>query len=129
MASSFRGQDIFGSGPHRFAVGRRGLAVVPLWVLNGVGFNDGSGSVALGEVDFEVVVRGRLVGATEAQLWTRREGVRGEATMPVKVGALVDLDGRSWAGMTMIRYEEAGPIERGRVWSVRYTATFRRLAS
>lgn len=127
--SSFRGLDLFGSGPHRFLVPQRSLVVVPLWVIAGIGFNDGSGSTVLGERELRVEVRGRLVSTTEAGLWALREAVAGQATLPQQSGALVDNDGRAWAGMTLVSYEEFGAIDRGRVWSVRYLASFRAITN
>lgn len=123
--SSFRGSDIFGSGPHRFVVPRRSLSVVPLWVIGGTGYDDGSGSVVTGEREVRVDVAGVLTASTEAGLWALRGVVAGEATLPQKEGDLIDNHGHTWADMTLVNYEEFGAIKRGRVWSVRYRATFR----
>lgn len=129
MVSSFRGLDLFGSGPHRFVVPERGLVVIPLWVIGQVGYDDATGSVVLGQRELIVRVEGRLVSANEAGLWALRQAVAGEADTPQTKGALVDNDGRSWADMTLVSYEEAGPRDRGRVWSLGYTATFRRVTN
>lgn len=127
--SSFRGLDLFGSGPHRFVVPERALVVIPLWVIGGTGYDDATGSVVLGERELIVEVRGRLVAADEAGLWALRAAVAGEADTPQTTGALVDHDARSWADMTLVKYEETGALDRGRVWSVGYLATFRRVTN
>lgn len=127
--SSFRGLDLFGSGPHRFVVPERALVVIPLWVIGSTGYDDATGSVVLGERELIVEVRGRLVAADEAGLWALRAAVAGEADTPQTTGALVDYDARSWADMTLVKYEETGPLDRGRVWSVGYRATFRRVTN
>lgn len=123
--SSFRGLDLFGSGPHRFVVPERALVVIPLWVIASTGYDDGSGSVVLGERELIVEVHGRLVAAGESGLWALRAAVAGEADTPQTSGALVDNDGRTWSDMTLVKYLEAGAIDRGRVWSMGYVAVFR----
>lgn len=123
--SSFRGLDLFGSGPHRFAVLERGQETQPLWRL----FDNPllPGSQAIGDRDFGVVVTGRLVAGTEAALWALREAVAGEAEFADGVGTLVDNGGRSFAGLRLVSYVEEDRVDRGRVWSVGYTATFARV--
>lgn len=125
--SSFRGNDIFGSGPHRVTAPARELLVIPRWVQFQQPFDDGTGSEVIGAKEPIMTVSGRLVGVDEASLWVRREAVASEAELPQVQGDLVDNDGRVWSGMTLISYEELGPVDRGRVWSVRYRATFRRV--
>jgi hypothetical protein len=56
MPSSFKGLDLFGSGPHRFASLREGTLVVTGFALGG----SSPGGVALGLVDVEVRVLGRV---------------------------------------------------------------------
>ena len=123
--SSFRGNDIFGSGPHRVTAPARELLVIPRWVQIGFPHDNGQGSEVLGAKERIMTVSGRLVASSESSLWTLREAVASEAELPEKQGDLVDNLGHTWPGMTMISYEEHGPVDRGRVWSVRYTATFR----
>jgi hypothetical protein len=123
--SSFRGEDLFGSGPHRFSVARRGVEVVPVSVVSGDPLQPGS--IAYGDREVIVEVRGRLVAATEALLWGLREAIVDEARFSLGSGMLVDTRGRSWDGMWFIRYEEKGTVDRGRVWSVGYEAAFRRV--
>lgn len=121
--SSYDSADIFGSGPHRFEVGRQGQQVVENWRI---GFSPPNGSTAQGLVELVVRVRGRLVGATDAELWARRDAVVAKLTDPPTVASLVDGFGRTWAGMSLVSYEELGPAGKGRVRSVGYVAEFRR---
>lgn len=126
MASSFKGLDLFGSGAHRFVMSRQGLYAVPLSVVGGNPAQ--AGSAWFGDLEPEVHVLGRLVAASESALWTLRDAITAQsdsANTPVP-GTLVDAHGRSWASMSLYRYEEIGPVDRGRVWSVGYTARFRR---
>ncbi|MFI4898389.1 MAG: hypothetical protein ACIARR_11245 [Phycisphaerales bacterium JB059] len=126
MGSSFKGLDLFGSGPHRFVMGRQGLYAVPLSVVSGDPAQ--AGSSWFGDLELEVHVLGRLVGESEGALWALRDAITAQAessNTPV-AGTLVDGHGRAWDSMSLYRYEETGPTDRGRVWSVGYVARFRR---
>jgi hypothetical protein len=126
MGSSFKGLDLFGSGPHRFVMGRQGLYAVPLSVVGGDPAQEGSSW--FGDLELEVHVLGRLVAESEASLWALRDAITAQAessNTPVP-GTLVDGHGRVWESMSLYRYEETGPTDRGRVWSVGYVARFRR---
>ena len=119
MTASYKGQAIFSSGPCRFAVGRRGVVLRPYLAI---------GVPAPGS---EVVVRGRLTGTSESQLWSRRDAVvalldPGVPPSP-DPGTLDDGAGRTWSDMMFWSYEEGETVDRGRVRSVAYTARFRRL--
>jgi len=123
MSSSFKGIDLFGSGPYRFAMNKQGLFVVALRA-----FGDSSipGSAAFGDLELEVVVRGRLMAATEAALWVLRDAITAQAIFPASSGTLIDQHGRSWASMTLVAYEENDRVDRGRDLSVGYEARFRK---
>ncbi|MFG0305680.1 MAG: hypothetical protein ACF8Q5_05645 [Phycisphaerales bacterium JB040] len=125
--TTFRGIDFFGSGPHRVVQGAREQTLVAYWVIFGQAYDDSTGTESQGDDDVVVTVRGRLVGATEADLWDAREALMAEVQrgVPAKRGDLVDADGRVWADLVLVGYAEDGPIDRGRVWSVGYSATFR----
>lgn len=126
MASSFKGLDLFGSGAHRFVMSRQGLYTAP---LSAVGGNPAQpGSAWFGDLEREVHVIGRLVAAGEATLWSLRDAIvaQADSTSTPVPGTLVDSHGRTWASMSLYRYEETGPVDRGRVWSVGYIARFRR---
>jgi hypothetical protein len=123
MSSSFKGLNLFGSGPHRFAMNKQGLYVV---ALRAFGDNSIPGSAAFGDLELEVVVRGRLVSATEAGLWTLRDAITAQAVFPATAGTLIDHHGRSWASITLVAYEENEQTDRGRAISIGYEARFRK---
>ncbi len=122
MGSSFKGLDLFGSGPQRFTLGRQGHLV-----LTDLSFGiTGPGTYPYGLLELDVLVTGRLVAATDAALWAVRDAIVGAfETLPTP-GTLVDLHARSWTEMSFIRYEEQETVDRGRVVSLGYVATFRR---
>lgn len=124
MSSTYKSQDIFGSGPHRFTEGERGLFVVGNSALAGV---PAPGSTALGVQETEVVVTGRLMAATDSALWTIRDAITALLVFPQTPGTLVDHHGRSWANMTFISFEVDDRTDRGRDVSIGYTAVFRDL--
>ncbi len=124
MASSFKSKSLFNSGPHRFALGRQGHLV-----LNELYFGIiDPASAPYGLLELDVIVTGRLVAASEAALWTARDAVTAELEDSPSGGTLVDEHGRTWADMVFMRYEEADRVDRGRVWSIAYVATFRNFA-
>ncbi|MBI1190679.1 MAG: hypothetical protein GC200_08390 [Tepidisphaera sp.] len=120
MSSSFKGLDLFGSGPHRFSVGPRGQLITANF------FNGGgdAGSTLQGLIAWQVVVKGRLVAASEAALNALREAVLAQLEATPTPGDLVDTHGRTWSGMSFVTFQEGDRVDRGRVWSVSYTATF-----
>ncbi len=123
--SSFKGRNIFGSGPHRFAVGKQGQQTLPALYFQVIA----PATTPIGLVELEVVVKGRLVASSDAGLWTLRDAVVAELENVPSPGTLVAADGRSWSEMTFIGYVEEDRVDRGRVRSVGYTATFRRFQS
>ncbi|MBL8760365.1 MAG: hypothetical protein JNL50_03600 [Phycisphaerae bacterium] len=123
MASSFKSKNLFGSGPHGFAVGVQG-ELAPLNISMGIG---DAGSTLLGLLELNVTVEGRLVAASEGALWALRDAVTAELAHPPTAGTLVDSAGRTWTDMTFISYTET-PVARGRAWSVGYKALFRKMA-
>ncbi len=125
--STFRNKNLFGSGPHVFSFGPRGLESQPQWRLLGDSFSPGSG--VIGALELEIVVTGRLVAASEAALWTLREAVVAEASPTLMGGTLLDNSGRTFLDMRLASYEETGGVVRGRAWSIGYAARFRRFAA
>jgi hypothetical protein len=121
--SSYRGLDLFGSGPHRFYFGRQGY----LLTLDFFGGGSGGGSTAQGLLDLDIFVRGRLVATGEPSLWILRNAIRAELTVSPPVGTLIDNAGRPWANMSLVQYSERGRRDIGRVYSIRYEALFRKL--
>jgi hypothetical protein len=110
MASSFKGNDLFGSGPHRFRQGRQGQVMMS-WIALGT---IQPGTVALGLTELDVIVTGRLVAASEAGLWTVRDAVVAELQEVPTAGTFIDL-------------REGDRTDRGRVWSMEYVAVFRKI--
>ena len=123
MASSFKAKNLFGSGPHVFAMGVQG-ELAPLNISLGIA---DSGSTLLGLLELNVTVEGRLVAAGEGGLWALRDAVTAELAHPPTAGTLMDHAGRTWTNMTFISFAET-PVARGRAWSVGYKAVFRRMA-
>jgi hypothetical protein len=123
MPSSFKGLDLFGSGPHRFASLREGTLVVTGFALGG----SSPGGVALGLVDVEVRVLGRLVAVSEPVLWRLRDAIAAQLAFPPVPGVLVDQFGRRWEGMSLTWFEPAEKTDRGRERSLAYECAFRRL--
>lgn len=123
MSSSFKSLDLFGSGPHRFSMGEQGLYLVPLRA-----FGDPSipGSAQFGDVELEVIVRGRLAAASDSALWALRDAIKAQATFSATAGTLVDHHGKSWSDMTLVEYVERDRTDRGRVVSIGYEVRFRR---
>lgn len=121
MGSSFKGVDLFGSGPHRFTLGKQGQLVLPD-LRFGI---TGPGSFPYGLLELDVIVTGRLVAADDAALWVLRDAVVGAFEATPTPGTLIDLHGRTWGGMAFIRYEEQEVVDRGRVVSIGYEAQFR----
>jgi len=125
MASSFKGQDLFGSGGHRFVNRRLGRRVISFAAV----LNDPvtPGTFESGDWEVWVEVRGRLVANSDSSLWTLRGAILAEAKFNVASGTLIDEHGHQWADMKFLTYEETGPAQRGRDVSVGYVAVFGRL--
>jgi len=123
MTSSFNGQDLFGSGPHRFHVLPQGAFVVPNSALAGI---PEPGSTALGTLELEVHVMGRLVADDEDGLWLLRDAITAQLTFPPTNATLEDLHGRQWTDMSFITFEPGEATDRGRKTSLLYVAVFRR---
>lgn len=118
--SSFKSLDLFGSGPHRFAVDGQGQAI-----LSGL-FQPtpAPGSLYLGPVELEVIITGRLIAASDAALWALRDAITDQLLDPPEPGTLIDHHGRGWPGMSFIKFTPGGPTDRGRVISLAYEARF-----
>jgi len=126
MPSMYNGTALFDSGPHRFFVQRQGQTEIE--PAQPVGQGQASARwLQLGLVQLSVTVRGRLVAATEADLWTQRDAMTAELTASASPATLDDGNGRVWTGMWLVRYEEQEPVQVGRTWSVGYEAVFRKV--
>lgn len=122
MAAQFNGSAVFGGGPLAFSEEAVAHALVSTFTIAGAG----GGALTLGLRDVEVSVSGRFAASSLAALNTLRSGLRSLVTDPLTTGTLEDDLGGTWADMSLIRYDEHGPIERGRVWSVGWSAVFHR---
>lgn len=121
--SSFNGLNLFGSGPHRFYHAKRGQ-LLTFDLFNG---GTGAGSTANGLIDHEILVRGRLVATSESALTTLRDAIIAQVQSSPVVGSLVDTQGRTFSGMSLVAYSERGRRDRGRAFSVRYEVVFKKL--
>lgn len=124
MSSTFANLALFNSGPHRFIVGRLGR------------FTRGPFSTFLelphttDDAKRELVItqNGRLAASTNAALWSLADAVQAEAELP-RNGTLIDHHGRPWTNMTLISFRPADRIDRGRVYSLAYRATYLRFGT
>lgn len=123
MSSSFKSLDLFGSGPHRFYQGRQGQLLMLDVALGGFT----PMSFALGLVELEVFVRGRLIALTESGLWSQRDAITAQLLHPPTPGTLIDLHGRQWTDMSFVRFEELDRTDRNHRRTLGYIATFRRM--
>jgi hypothetical protein len=120
--SSYNSLDLFGSGPHRTLIGRR-ANLITLDFFEG---QAGGGSTPQGLQDWDIVIRGRLIATTEANLNALRAAILLQLQQPPVVATLVDTRGNSWTSMSLVSFGERGRRDRGRLYSVRYDAVFRR---
>ena len=120
--SSFKSLNLFGSGPHRFALEFQGQSVVPKIRL---GIQQ-SGSAWLGPEELTVRITGRLIAPTAAALWSLRDAMAAQLIDPPTPGTLIDNTGRTFTQMSFISFEEADRVDRNRAFSLAYTARFRR---
>lgn len=119
-STTFNTLALFASGPHRVAHLPIGEAVLPNGVLNPVN----PGSTPIGPMELEIEVRGRLIAASEAGLWSLRDAIGAQLTHPPTMGTLEEASGRSWSSMSFVRFTVAGPTDHGRTCSIAYTARF-----
>src|SRR4051812_3537597 len=117
--STYKGLDLFGPGPHRFAEGPRGE------VTDSELFQSppNSGSRYIGPAELTVIVSGRLVAPTEAELWDAVDAIAAQIIHPPAPG-LLDAGPRSWADMSFVHFAPADRVDRGREVSLAYTTKF-----
>ncbi len=120
--SSFDGEDIFGSGPHRFHLGTLGAQLAGAAELSG---DPGKpGEEAVGLLDGQVIVRGRLVAETDEGLADRLDAIRAKLSHPPVVGALVDGHGATYTDMSFVSFTPTDRVDRGVRVSMGYAARF-----
>lgn len=127
MPSTYNGLPLFESGPHRFVMYARGQAEIPPGRSATLQSPPLAKWQPLGLMPQSIHVVGRLVAETEAQLWALRDALTAALTATPSGGTLEDGGGQSWPGMWLVRYEEKGPADAGRVWSIGYEAIFRKV--
>ena len=127
MTSSFKGNDLFGSGAHRFSFGKQSRRIVSLATLTQDVTQEGT--LEFGNYELRIFVRGRLVASNELSLQNLRDAIVSEVDASVGSGLLKDAHGQEWATMKLISFEEFGAVSRGRELSIGYAAEFGRLAS
>jgi hypothetical protein len=123
MPSSFKGLDLFGSGPHRFNVRRQGQALSSELFLS----TPQPGTRYHGLLELDIIISGRLVAAAESALDTLKSAITAQLLDPPAPGTLIDHHERSYTDMSFVRFTPADRIDRGRVISLAYRARFIRL--
>jgi len=123
MSSSFKSKNLFGSGPHRFALGRQGQVMLS-WISQGA---IQPGTIPIGLTELDVIVRGRLVAPSESALSLLRDAISAELEETPTPGLLIDLHARQFPDMTFIDFAESDRADRARLHTLAYTATFRRI--
>lgn len=118
--SSFKSIDLFGSGPHRFAVGDQGQALTSELFET----PPAPGSRYRGPVELRIIVTGRLIAANETDLWMLRDAITGQLLDPPTPGLLIDTHGREWPDVSFVKFTPADRTDRGRVVSLAYEARF-----
>lgn len=124
MASTFAGMGLFNSGPHRFALRPAGRVFLPP-----LRFDLLTDVTVVYDTPLEAAIEqtGRLVAEEESSLWSLVDAVANEARA-ARTGTLVDHSGRAYADMTLLLFTPSDRVDRGRVFSVGYSARYVRLA-
>lgn len=122
--STIAGQSLFDSGPHRFVIRNVGRLWVPPLRLDPL---QDTVLVYAANLEVAIVQTGRLVAANTGALWTQVELIRNRAES-LLTGTLVDNNGQSWTGMTLLTFRPEDRVDRGRVVSLGYRADYVRLA-
>ena len=110
-------------GPHRFHQGSRGRC----WSTAGVVGLFGPRTFAQGLRELEVIVTGRLIAQSESALVDIARRDHRSAAAPADAGTLIDLHARQWIDMSFVSFIEQERTDRGREWSLAYSATFRNM--
>ncbi|RMH26183.1 MAG: hypothetical protein D6693_07690 [Planctomycetota bacterium] len=121
--STIAGQALFNSGPHRFIIKPVGMLFVPPLTFDPIQTT----TDVITPLEFAVIQTGRLIGASEADLWAQVDLIRLRAEARL-TGDLVDNASNTWAGMTLLRFAPEDRADRGRAISLAYRADYIRLA-
>lgn len=122
MPSSIDGQTLFDSGPERFVVKPVGSLFVPPLSINEVQTT----TTIFGDLELWIVQTGRLVGDDDDGLWDQIDAIRAQAEAAL-TGTLALPNGRSFTGMSLLRFKPESAFDRGRVVSVAYRVDYIRL--
>jgi hypothetical protein len=122
MASTFAGLSLFNSGPHRFSIARVGRLVrAPFLTPLALPVSTDEGLA----IELRVLQQGRLIATTNNDLWTLIDAIRAEAEAK-RTGTLVDHHGKTFASLSLITFDPARTIDRGRTFSIAYRCTYLR---
>lgn len=120
--SLFDGQDLFGSGPHRFQIGGLSLRHVLQEVPGGQGVQ----LSGLGRHGRSILQSGHLVADDSKRMCELTAAI--ESKLDGLAHELVDDQGRSWPNTVMIRFDP-GPEERvGMRWHRAYRVEYLQIA-
>jgi hypothetical protein len=122
MSSSIAGQTLFNSGPHRFYVKPVGMLFVPPLFFDPLQTTIN----VIVPLQLSIIQTGRLIGTSEQDLWSQFSAIQLAAEAQLN-GVLIDNNNISWLDMTLLRFASEDRVDRGRVISLAYTATYVRL--
>jgi hypothetical protein len=112
--SSYDGEDLFSSGPHRFAPSGTTMRVLEA-PAPGV---DGARLTVMGKAATRLRQTGRLVAADSAEVLALRDAIRGKCDG--RAADLVDAQGCTHVNLVIERFDVASEIDLGRVASLTY---------
>ena len=118
--SSYKGLDLFGSGPHRFRLPPMGQQVQSRSAFGAIL----PGVDSIGAAQVVVAVNGRLTAFDHDQLRERLDDLRIQLELWPTAGVLVSNTAFSWNTMSFARFAPAELIDRGREVSLAYEALF-----
>lgn len=121
--STIAGQALFDSGPHRFAPRKVGRLWAPPLRLDSLQDRVVVFSTIL---ELHIVQTGRLAATSEAALWALVDVIKARCESAL-TGTLVDSAGRAWTNMTLLTFTPGDRVDRGRVFSLEYSADYVRL--
>lgn len=122
--SSIAGQTLFNSGPHRFTIRPVGKLFVPPLFFDPIQTTTN----VVANLELTILQTGRLVAATEQDLWNQVAAIKAAAETSLS-GTLLDNNAIAWPTMKLLRFAPEDRVDRGRTISLAYVATYIRLAS
>lgn len=116
--SSYGGQDLFGSGPHRFEVG----GISQRHEKHGQPGADGEALTVMGKTGRSIEQHGTLLADSVASLQSQVEAV--EAAMDGRGAELVDDLGRRWSEVVMLSFDTGAVRRVGPRLALDYTVRY-----